>query len=113
MILNQALIWSVHRGTTVNLLTRLTHTGYVTLIKASLGYYNFKLDKKSSYLIMFSYQISRHKYARLPFSTVPAGTCSSKTDEILMDLSSVFGIENDIYFVWYEVHGYSHDTELM
>ena len=38
-----------------------------TLIDASSGYHNLKLDVKSSYLTTFACQIGRYWYARLPF----------------------------------------------
>ena len=51
--LNQAFIRPVHRYTTVNdILPSLTCTQYHTLIDASLGYHNLKLDIK---IIIFNH----------------------------------------------------------
>ena len=44
--LNQALIRSVHRGSTINdIMPKLKYACYITLINASSGYYNLKWDK--------------------------------------------------------------------
>ena len=46
--LNQALIRPVHRGPTLNdILPRLNNVKYMSIIDASSGYHNLKLDEKS------------------------------------------------------------------
>ena len=53
--LNQALIRPIHRGPMLNdILPRLNNVQYMSIIDASLGYHNLKLDEKSSYLTMFA-----------------------------------------------------------
>ena len=61
--LNKALIRLVHRGPTLNnILPKLNHAKYLSLIDVSLGYNNLKLDEKSSYLMMFTCQFGRFRY---------------------------------------------------
>ena len=44
--LNQALIRPIHRGPTLNdILLKLNNVQYMSIINASLGYHNLKLDK--------------------------------------------------------------------
>ena len=51
--LNQALIRLVHMGPTLNdILPKLHNVKYLSLIDASSGIHNLKLDKRSSYLMM-------------------------------------------------------------
>ena len=53
--LNQALIRPVHRGPMLNnILPQLNNVKYMSIIDASLGYHNLKLDEKSLYLTMFT-----------------------------------------------------------
>ena len=53
--LNQALIRPVHWGPTLNdILPKLNNVQYMSIIDASSGYHNLKLDKQSSYLTTFS-----------------------------------------------------------
>ena len=60
-LLNQALIRLIHRGPTLNdILPRLNNVQYMSIIDASLGYHNIKLDKQSSYLTTFAYPFGRH-----------------------------------------------------
>ena len=48
--LNQALIRPVHRGPTLNdILPKLNNVKYMSIIDASSGYHNLKLDKKNHY----------------------------------------------------------------
>ena len=72
--LNQALRRLIHRGTTLNdILPKLNNAKYLSLIDASSGYHNLKLDEKSSYFTMFACQFGRYRYKRLPFGAAPAG----------------------------------------
>ena len=60
--LNQALIRLVHRGPTLNdILPKLNNIRYISLINASSGYHNFRLDKKSSYLTTFACQFGTYR----------------------------------------------------
>ena len=72
--LNQALIRLVHRGPTLNdILPRFNNAKYLSLIDASSGYHNLKLDERSSYLMTFICQFGRYRYKWLLFGAMPAG----------------------------------------
>ena len=84
-----------------------------SLIDASSGYHNLKLDEKSSYLTMFAYQFGRYRYKRLPFGAAQAGDMfQRKIDETFKELSNIFGITDDILVVGYEDDGKDHDQTL-
>ena len=53
--LNQVLIRPIHKGPTLNdILPKLNNVRYMSIIDASSGYYNLKLDDKSSHLTIFA-----------------------------------------------------------
>ena len=85
--LNQVLIRPIHGGPeTTYIFPKLTCVHYLTLIGTSSRYHNMKPDKKSSYLTTFAYQLSRYRYARLPFSAAPTDDMfQRKIDEIVKD----------------------------
>ena len=61
--LNQVLIRPVHRGPTLNhILPRLNNVKYMSIIEASSGYHNLKLDEKSLYLTIFTFPFGRYRY---------------------------------------------------
>ena len=61
--LNQALIRPVHQGPTLDdILPTLNNMQYISIIDASSGYHNLKLDKQSSYLTTFSCPFGRYQY---------------------------------------------------
>ena len=61
--LNQTLIRPVHWGPTLNdILATLNNIQYMSIINASSGYHNLKLDKQSSYLSTFSCPFGRYQY---------------------------------------------------
>ena len=84
----------VHRGPSLNdILLKLNHTQYLSLIDVSSGYHNLKLDEKSSYLTTFACQFGRYRYKRFPFGAAPVGDMfQRKKDEIFKDLPQAFGI---------------------
>ena len=90
--LNQALIIPVHRGPTLNnILPRLNNVKYMSIIDASSGYHNLKLDEKSSYLTTFVCPFGRYWYKQLPLRAVPVGDMfQCKMDEIFSDMPNVF-----------------------
>ena len=112
--LNQALIRQVCRGPTLNnIFPKLNNVKYLSLIGASSGYHNLKLDDRLSYLTTFMCQFGRYRYKRLLFGAVPAGNMfQCKIDEILKDLPDVFGIADDILVVGYDSNGRDHDVTL-
>ena len=72
--LNQALITPIHRGLTLNdILPKLNNMQYMSIIDASSGYLNLKLDKQSSYLITFACPFGRYRYKWLLFGAALAG----------------------------------------
>ena len=83
---NQVLIRPIHRGPTLNdILPRLNNVQYMSIIDASLGYHNLKLDKQSSHLTTFACPFGRYRYKCLPFRVVPVGNMfQCKIDKILM-----------------------------
>ena len=61
--LNQVLIRPIHRACMLSdILPKLNDIRYFSLIDASSGYYNLKLDDKSSYLTTFACQFGRYRY---------------------------------------------------
>ena len=108
--LNHALIRPVHRGPTLNnTLPRLNNVQYMSIIDASSGYHNLKLDKQSSYLTTFSCPFGRYQYKHLPFRAVPVGNMfQHKIDEIFNDMPNVFGIADDILVMRYDKNGADH-----
>ena len=60
---NQTLIRPIHRGPTLNnILPKLNNVRYFSIIDASSGYHNLKLDEKSLYLTTFTCQFDRYRY---------------------------------------------------
>ena len=96
--INQALIRLIHRGPTLNdILPKLNNVQYMSIIEASPGYHNLKLDKQSSYLTKFACLFGRHRYKWLPIRAAPAGDMfQCKIEEIFNDMLNVFGIADDI-----------------
>ena len=92
--LNQALIRLIHRGPTLNdILPKLHSVQYMSIIDASSGYHNLKLDKQSSYLTMFACLFDRYRYKHLPFRAALVGDMfQHKIDKIFNDKPNVFGI---------------------
>ena len=110
--LNQALLWPVHSGPTLNdLFSKLDNVKYLALLNAGSGYHNLKLDEKSSYLTTVTCQFGRYRYKRLPFGTAPAGDMIQlKVDKIFKDLPNIFGIADDILVVGSDSNGKYHDN---
>ena len=62
--LNQVLIRPVHRGPVLNgILLKLNNVLYMSILDASSGYHNLKLDKKSSYLTTFTCPFGQMKFS--------------------------------------------------
>ena len=109
--LNQALIRPIHRGPILNdILLKLNNVQYMSIIDASSGYHNLKLDKHLSFLPTFSCPFGRYRYKCLPFRAVLAGDMfQCKIDEIFNDMPNVFGIADDILVIGYHRDGTDHD----
>ena len=109
--LNQALIRPVHRGPMLKgILPKLNNVQYMSIIDASSGYHNLKLDKQLSYLTTFACLFGRYRYKWLPFGAAPAGDMfQCKIDEIFNDMPNVFGIADNILVIGYNKDGTDHD----
>ena len=112
--LKQALVWPVHRGPTWNdVLLKLTNACYMTIINASSGYHNLKLDKRSSYLTTFTYQFGWYRFTRLPFELVPAGDMFQwKINEVFKGLPNRICIAEGILIMGYDAESRDHDRTL-
>ena len=78
----------------------------MTIINASPGYHNLKLNKKSSSLTTFTCQFDRYRVTRLSFGVALAGDMFQwKLNKIFKDLPNIFGIADDILIVSYDVDG--------
>ena len=109
--LNQALIGLIYRGPTRNdILPRLNMVQYMSIIDASSGYHNLRLDTQSSYLTTFTCPFGRYRYKCLPFGAAPVGNMfQNKIDEIFNDMPNVFGIADDILVIGYDKDRADHD----
>ena len=112
--LNQVFMRPVYRGPTLNyIIQKINYVKYLSLIDASSGYHNLKLDERSSYLNTFTCQFGRYRHKRLPFRAAPAGDMfQHNISEILKNLPNVFGIPDDILVVGYNTDGKGHDEML-
>ena len=78
----------------------------MSIIDASLGYHNLKLDKKSLYLTTFACPFGRYRYKCLPFRAALVGDMfQHKIDEIFNDMPNVFGIADNILVIGYDKDG--------
>ena len=109
--LNQALIRPIHRGPSLNdILPKLNNVQYASIIDASSGYHNLKLDKQSSYITTFTCPFGSYRYKQLPFGAVPVGDMfQGKIDKIFNDMPNVFGIADNILVIGYDKDGADHD----
>ena len=112
--LNQASIRSIHRGATLNdILPELNNVRNMSIIDASSGYHNLKLDEKSSYLTAFACEFGRYRYKQLPFGAAPAGDIfQCKIDKIFNDMPNIFGIMDDILVIGYDDDGTDHNERV-
>ena len=82
-VTNQA---SVQRPVLNDILPRLVGIKYLTLIDASSGYHNLKLDEQSSYSTTFSCPFRGYRYMQLPCGVAPAGDMfQKKIDKLSQD----------------------------
>ena len=85
-----------------------TNVKCLSVIDTGYRYHNLRLNKKSSYLPMFTCYIGRYRYKQLPFRYVPAGDMfQTKIDKIFKELPNVFGIVDEIL-----VENGDHDNTL-
>ena len=96
-----------------DILPRLNNVKYMSIIDASLGYYNLKLDKKSLYLTTFACPFGQYWYKQLPFGAAPVGDMFQyKIDEMFSDVPNVFGIADDILIIGYDKNGADQDAAI-
>ena len=75
--LNQALIRPIHRGPTLNdILLKLNNVQYMSIIDASSGYHNLKLDGKSPSLLLHAH-LARTSISIYHLEQCQQVTCSS------------------------------------
>ena len=103
-----------HRRPTLNnIFPKLNNAKYFSLIDVTSGYYNLKLDERSSYFTTFACQSGRYRIKRLLFGTTPTGDMfQRKTDEIFKGLPNVFVIADDVLVVGYDSDSKDHDNTL-
>ena len=78
----------------------------MSIIDASSGYHNLKLDKQSSYLNTFACPFGRYRYKHLPFGAAPVGDMfQCKIDKICNDMLTLFGIADDVLVIGYDKAG--------
>ena len=87
---------------------------YLTLINASSGYHNMRLNKQSSYLSTFSHaHLADIDASWLPFGTVTASDMfQRKIDKIYQELWNVFYIADDTLVVGHDSSGQDSDKTL-
>ena len=96
-----------------NIFPKLNNVQFLSLIDVSSGYYNLKLDERSSYLTTFTCQFGRSRYKRLPFRAVPTGDMfQQKNYEIFKDLPNVSSIAYDILVGGYNSAGKAYNETL-
>ncbi|KAK6175007.1 hypothetical protein SNE40_013549 [Patella caerulea] len=105
--LNEAIIRPYHYTPTLDdILQKLNGAKYLSILDARSGYWNIKLDKKSSYYTTFGTEHGRFRFLRLPFGVICASDMfQKKIDETYSDLRGVCGIADDIVVVGYKDDG--------
>ena len=103
----------IHRGPTLNdTLPKLNNVQYMSILDASSGYPNLKLDKQLSYLTTFACPFCRYRDKHLPFRAVPARDMfQCKIDKFFNDMPNVFGIADNILVIGYDRDGTDHDGQ--
>ena len=78
-------------------LVKLTSAKYFSKLDASSGYWQLKLDDKSSYLTTFNTPFGRYCFRRLPFGLISAqDEFQRKMDEVFEGLPDVTPLVDDI-----------------
>ena len=85
---------------------RLTGIKYLKLIDISSGYYNVKLNEKSTYLTTFLCPFDRYQNIKLPFGAVLADDLfKKKIEKLFSDIHNVSGIAYDILIAGFDADG--------
>ena len=86
----------------------------MTIIFASSGYYNLRLNEKTSYLTTFVCQFGKYSFTRMyQLEWSWQMICFQQNiDEIFKDMPNVFGTAEDILFIWFDADGKDHGITL-
>ena len=72
-----------------------------------------KLDKRLSYLLMFSCPFGRYRYSRLPFGAAPVGNIfQKKIHNLFTGMPNAFIIAHDILIAGFDELGKDHNVTL-
>ena len=78
-------------------LAKLTSAEYFSKLDASSGYWQLKLDDKSSYLTTFNTPFGKYRFRRLPFGLISAqDEFQRKMDEVFEGLPGVTPLVDDV-----------------
>ena len=78
-------------------LAKLTSAKYFSKLDASSGYWQLKLDDKSSYLTTFNVPFGRYRFRRLSFGLISAqDEFQRKMDEVFEGLQGVTTLVDDV-----------------
>ena len=96
--LNKAIKRPHHHTPTIDeILPKLNGAKYFSIVDATSGYWNIKLDHQSFLYTTFNSPHGRYRFLRLPFGLICAqDTFQKKVDEVFGDLPGVTGIAADI-----------------
>ena len=82
----------------------------MSIINASSGYHNLRIDMQLSYLTTFTCPFGRYRYKHLLFGAGVVGDMfQCKIDEIFNDMPTVFGIADNILVIGYDKGGADHN----
>ena len=93
-----------------DILPKLNGAKYFSILDARSGYWNLKLDEKSSLLTTFNTPFGRYKYNRLPFGlNLSQDIFQKKIDDTFGRLPGCVGIADDLVIVGFKEDGKDHD----
>ena len=86
---------------------------YLTIIHASSGYHNLKLDKQFIILNHILCPFGRYRYTWLPFGVGPPGDMfHKKIDDLFYGMFNIFGIANNILIAGCDELGRDHNATI-
>jgi hypothetical protein len=111
-MLNKYIVRPVHRSRTLDeILPKLAGAKVFTIMDATKGFWNVRLNWLSSRLCAFSTEFGRYRYLRLPFGLSCASDIfQAKIDELTDGLEGCIGIADDL--VVYSNTMEEHETRL-
>ena len=97
-----------------DILPKLNGAKYFSILDARSGYWNMKLDEKSSLLTTFNTPFGRYKYNRLPFGlNLSQDIFQKKIDETFGSIPGCVGIADDLVIIGFKEDGSDHDRNLI